>query len=37
MHFVELLARTGWKVVAVRRQPGDSTFLQCIEAKKVAV
>ncbi|KAJ6527606.1 S-adenosyl-L-methionine-dependent methyltransferase [Mycena vulgaris] len=37
MHFVELLARTGWKVVAVPRQPGDSAFLQCIEAKKVAV
>ncbi|KAF7368277.1 S-adenosyl-L-methionine-dependent methyltransferase [Mycena venus] len=37
MHFVELLAHTGWKVVAVHRQPGDSAFLQSIEAKKVAV
>ncbi|KAJ7898380.1 S-adenosyl-L-methionine-dependent methyltransferase [Mycena leptocephala] len=35
MHFVDLLARTGWEVVAVHRQPGDSTFIQCIEAKKV--
>ncbi|KAF7337131.1 S-adenosyl-L-methionine-dependent methyltransferase [Mycena venus] len=32
--FVELLARTGWEFVTVRRQPGDSTFSQCIEAKK---
>ncbi|KAJ6480521.1 S-adenosyl-L-methionine-dependent methyltransferase [Mycena vitilis] len=35
MHFVELLARAGWKLVAVHRQAGDSTFLQCIEAKKI--
>lgn len=34
MHFVDLLARTGWEVVAVHRQPGDSTFIH-IEAKKV--
>ncbi|KAJ6535743.1 S-adenosyl-L-methionine-dependent methyltransferase [Mycena capillaripes] len=34
IHFVELLARTGWKFVAVHRQPGDSAFIQCIEAKK---
>ncbi|KAF8151199.1 S-adenosyl-L-methionine-dependent methyltransferase [Mycena galopus ATCC 62051] len=37
MHFVELLARTGWTVLAVHGQPGDNIFLQCIEAKKVAV
>ncbi|KAJ6608071.1 S-adenosyl-L-methionine-dependent methyltransferase [Mycena sp. CBHHK59/15] len=36
IHFVELLGRTGWKVTAVHRQPGDSTFLQSVEAKKVA-
>ncbi|KAJ7612017.1 S-adenosyl-L-methionine-dependent methyltransferase [Mycena polygramma] len=34
IHFVELLARSGWKVTAVNRQPGDSTFLQSIEARK---
>ncbi|CAK5276426.1 unnamed protein product [Mycena citricolor] len=36
IHFTELLAKTGWTVVAVHRQAGDSTFLQSIEAKKVA-
>ncbi|KAF7354294.1 S-adenosyl-L-methionine-dependent methyltransferase [Mycena venus] len=28
MHFVELLARTGWEFVAIHRQPGDSAFIQ---------
>ncbi|KAJ7720965.1 S-adenosyl-L-methionine-dependent methyltransferase [Mycena maculata] len=32
--FVDLLTRTGWKITAVNRQPGDSSFLQSIEAKK---
>ncbi|KAJ7133119.1 hypothetical protein C8R44DRAFT_611770 [Mycena epipterygia] len=36
LRFVELLRKCGWEVVKVRRQPGDSTFLQGIEAKKVA-
>ncbi|KAJ7657239.1 S-adenosyl-L-methionine-dependent methyltransferase [Mycena polygramma] len=36
MHFVELLARAGWKLVVLHHQAGDSTFLQCIEAKKIA-
>ncbi|KAF8069068.1 S-adenosyl-L-methionine-dependent methyltransferase [Lyophyllum atratum] len=31
-HFDELLLSTGWKVKLVRRQEGDSTFLQSIEA-----
>ncbi|KAJ7124389.1 S-adenosyl-L-methionine-dependent methyltransferase [Mycena epipterygia] len=34
MHLVELLGRTGWEVTAIHRQAGDSTFLQCVEAKK---
>ncbi|KAJ7167962.1 S-adenosyl-L-methionine-dependent methyltransferase [Mycena filopes] len=36
MHLEELLLRTGWKLVAVHRQPGDSTFLQCVEATKIS-
>lgn len=34
MQFVELLVRTGWEFVAVHRQQGDSTFIQCIEAEE---
>ncbi|KAJ6555654.1 S-adenosyl-L-methionine-dependent methyltransferase [Mycena vulgaris] len=34
IHFTELLAQSGWKITAIHRQPGDSTFLQCIEAAK---
>ncbi|KAJ7473575.1 S-adenosyl-L-methionine-dependent methyltransferase [Mycena galericulata] len=37
IHFVDLLAKTGWTATAVNRQPGDSAFLQSIEAKKVQV
>ncbi|KAJ7067487.1 S-adenosyl-L-methionine-dependent methyltransferase [Mycena amicta] len=36
MHFQELLASAGWKIVKVHRQPRDSMFLQSIEATKVA-
>ncbi|KAJ7175090.1 S-adenosyl-L-methionine-dependent methyltransferase [Mycena crocata] len=36
IHFVNLLAKTGWKVTAIHRQPGDSTFLQCVEASRAA-
>ncbi|KAJ7103971.1 S-adenosyl-L-methionine-dependent methyltransferase [Mycena belliarum] len=34
-HIKRLLKRTGWHLMAVHRQPGDSTFLQSIEAKKI--
>ncbi|KAJ6506651.1 S-adenosyl-L-methionine-dependent methyltransferase [Mycena sanguinolenta] len=34
MQFVNLLERSGWEFVAVHRRPGDSTSVQCIEAKK---
>ncbi|KAF7344103.1 S-adenosyl-L-methionine-dependent methyltransferase [Mycena venus] len=34
MHLVELLRQVGWKITAIHRQPGDSTFLQCVEARK---
>lgn len=30
--FEALLRRTGWKLTLVRRQEGDGTFLQSIEA-----
>ncbi|KAF7373903.1 S-adenosyl-L-methionine-dependent methyltransferase [Mycena sanguinolenta] len=36
MQFVNLLERSGWEFVAVHRRPGDSTSVQCIEAKKAA-
>nr|GAT49961.1 S-adenosyl-L-methionine-dependent methyltransferase [Mycena chlorophos] len=36
IHFQQLLLRTGWEVVKIHRQAGDSTFLQSIEAKKIA-
>ncbi|KAF7320605.1 S-adenosyl-L-methionine-dependent methyltransferase [Mycena chlorophos] len=36
IHFQQLLLRTGWEVVKIHRQAGDSTFLQSIEAKKMA-
>ncbi len=32
-----LLLSTEWKVVKVRRQDGDSTFLQAVEAVPVEV
>jgi hypothetical protein len=31
--FETLLLSTGWKLTIVRRQEGDSTFLQSIEAE----
>ncbi|KAF7335897.1 S-adenosyl-L-methionine-dependent methyltransferase [Mycena sanguinolenta] len=34
MQFIDLLKRSGWKFVAVHRRPGDTTSVQCIEAKK---
>ncbi|KAJ7223301.1 S-adenosyl-L-methionine-dependent methyltransferase [Mycena pura] len=34
MHLVALLRQVGWKVTAIHRQPGDSTFIQCVEAMK---
>ncbi|KAF9042839.1 S-adenosyl-L-methionine-dependent methyltransferase [Hymenopellis radicata] len=36
-HMQDLLLSTGWKVVKVRRQDGDSTFLQAVEAVPVEV
>lgn len=30
--FESLLRNTGWKLAIIRRQEGDSTFLQSIEA-----
>ncbi|KAF7373893.1 S-adenosyl-L-methionine-dependent methyltransferase [Mycena sanguinolenta] len=36
MQFVNILKRSGWEFVAVHRRPGDSTSVQCIEAKKTA-
>jgi hypothetical protein len=35
IHFVELLRTAGWNVHVIHRQPGDSTFIQSIEAKPV--
>ncbi|KAF9462317.1 S-adenosyl-L-methionine-dependent methyltransferase [Collybia nuda] len=35
LHIDELLRNTGWKMTVVHRQPGDSTFLQSIEAVPV--
>lgn len=31
-HMDTLLLGAGWKVIAVHRQDGDSTFLQSVEA-----
>jgi hypothetical protein len=30
--FSELFRKTGWKLTAVRRTPGDSSLLQVLEA-----